>query len=255
MKLKNVFQRREVKYTMTFEQYKKLREAVEGLLTEDQYGLHTIYSLYYDTDDYAMIKKSIERPEYKEKFRVRSYGKPKIDGDVYLEIKKKVLGVVYKRRVASNYGGLSLEHIASNLERNCSDSSNSNNQIANEITYLFSNLTLKPKVLIAYDRRALFSPEDEDFRVTFDFNIRYDLDSLDFEDEDMTPLSPEVDVLMEVKSLGSYPMWFSRALSELGIFKASYSKYANVYKKIIYPLEKNRKFDEKLEEIGEKAYA
>ncbi|OFI46439.1 hypothetical protein BG262_05335 [Floricoccus penangensis] len=252
MKLKNVFQRQEVKYTLTFEQYEKLRVLLKDKLFEDQYGLHTIYSLYYDTDNFDMIRKSIEKPDYKEKFRIRSYGLPTADSNVYLEIKKKVNGIVYKRRVEQPYSALNLIDTYTALEN---PFQSKNSQVNREITYLFSRQVLEPKVLIAYDRKALYTPEDENFRVTFDFNIRYSLDELDFQEDGMKGVSPDVDVLMEVKSLASYPLWFSKALSDIGAFKASYSKYARVYKDFIVPRENFKELDRKIKEIGEKAYA
>ena len=226
MKLKNVFQRREVKYTMTYTTYENLRKAMDGHMQEDIYGLHTIYSLYYDTNDFSMIRHSIEKPDYKEKFRVRSYGSACDTSNVFLEIKKKVSGIVYKRRIEVPYISLADKHT---FKENQS-------QIGHEIAYIFDQHDLEPKVMIAYERRALYSEIDEEFRVTFDFNIRYSQEDFSFHDNaTMARVTPDIDVLMEVKALGSYPVWFSKALSQLGIYKTNYSKYANVYSRYILP--------------------
>ena len=48
-------------------------------MAEDQYGLHTIRNIYYDTECDELIRTSIEGPKYKEKFRIRCYGKPTYD--------------------------------------------------------------------------------------------------------------------------------------------------------------------------------
>jgi SPX domain protein involved in polyphosphate accumulation len=224
MKFQNVFERKEVKYTMTYDQYKTLREILGNQVTEDQYGLHTILSLYYDTPNFDMIQHSIAKPDYKEKFRVRSYGKALGDTPIYQEIKKKVNGIVYKRRVSQRYTDYS------------ENAPLTKSQIANEIGFMHRKYRgMAPKVLIAYDRRALFGTEDHDFRVTFDFNIRYRTDDLNLTDDAGARVSPEVDVLMEVKALGAYPLWFSEALSQVGLQKASYSKYAFVYQRYILP--------------------
>ena len=64
----------------------------------DEYGQHTILSLYYDTDDFRFIRHSMDKPKYKE-ISHPGYGVPSQDSLVFLEIKKKVNGIVYKRRV------------------------------------------------------------------------------------------------------------------------------------------------------------
>lgn len=232
MKLKNVFRRKEKKYALSMTQYAKLRESLSPYLSEDIHGLHTIISLYFDTDDYEMIRRSMEKPKYKEKFRLRSYGVPTEKSSVFLEIKKKVCGVVYKRRLASTYQE-SMQFLAK------SDSlpagTTTDKQILQEIEWLFARKQLTPKVMIAYDRIALFYAADEDFRITFDFNIRYRLEDLDITHGDYGELlAPEIEVLMEVKAIGAYPIWFSHLLSEQGIFQASFSKYAQVYQRYIY---------------------
>ena len=101
--LKNVFQRKESKYLMDLEMYESLRQALEPHLEEDEYGLHTIMSVYYDTEDFSLIRRSIEKPNYREKFRLRSYGVPTDQTTVFLEIKKKINGIVYKRRIDIAY--------------------------------------------------------------------------------------------------------------------------------------------------------
>lgn len=232
MKLKNVFRRKEKKYALSMEQYFKLRESLSSYMSEDIHGLHTIISLYFDTDDYEMIRRSMEKPKYKEKFRLRSYGVPTNESSVFLEIKKKVCGVVYKRRLASNYQE-SLQFLAKSDRLPASTTTDK--QIQQEIEWLFTRKQLSPKVMIAYDRIALFYAADEDFRITFDFNIRYRLEDLDITHGDYGELvAPEIEVLMEVKAIGAYPIWFSHLLSEQGIFQVSFSKYAQVYQRYIY---------------------
>ncbi|EOL44404.1 polyphosphate polymerase domain-containing protein [Enterococcus caccae] len=232
VKLKNNFQRKEKKYTLSNRQYRLLREKLQAFMKEDAYGLHTIISVYFDTKDYEMIRHSVNKPVYKEKFRIRSYGIPKEESNVYLEIKKKVSGVVYKRRVAMAYqkakGYIQHPH-ALKLE------ASKDQQIKQEIDWLLARKRLEPKVMIAYDRRALFTSENEDFRVTFDFNIRYRKENLTQAlNDEGERVAPEIDVLMEVKALGAYPLWFSEILTELEIYPTSFSKYAQTYQRYLY---------------------
>ncbi|MBP1045814.1 polyphosphate polymerase domain-containing protein [Enterococcus sp. BWM-S5] len=236
VKLKNCFQRREKKYKLSYEKYDRLVEKMNQHMQEDEYGLHTIISVYFDTDDFEMIRHSINKPVFKEKFRLRSYGVPQKDTNVFMEIKKKVKGVVYKRRVTLPY-----EEAGEFFETKRSAfkfSSSKDMQIKDEIDWLVLRRKLEPKVMIAYDRRAYFYPKDEDFRVTFDFNIRYRTENLDIASgADGERVAPEIDVLMEVKALGAYPLWFSELLGELEIYPASFSKYAQTYQRYLFSKE------------------
>ncbi|MBO0472797.1 hypothetical protein IGL98_001872 [Enterococcus sp. DIV0840] len=232
VKLKNSFQRKEKKYALTNTMYHQLREKLKPYMQEDEYGLHTIISIYFDTQDYEMIRHSIGKPVYKEKFRIRSYGIPKEESTVFLEIKKKVSGVVYKRRVALSY-----QSAKSYIQKPHSFKlkTTKDQQIKQEIDWLVARKRLEPKVMIAYDRRALFDSGNEDFRITFDFNIRYREEQLTHTlDDQGERVAPEIDVLMEVKALGAYPIWFSEILAELDIYPTSFSKYAQTYQRYLY---------------------
>ena len=79
-----VFERYENKYKLSPIQYEKVKREIEKKMRPDEFGETTICSLYYDTDNYRLIRRSIEKPEYKEKLRLRSYGFGK-DKKVFLE--------------------------------------------------------------------------------------------------------------------------------------------------------------------------
>ena len=78
-----VFNRYEKKYLMPESVYLALCERLKEQMSVDQYGLTTICNLYYDTPDDLLIRRSIERPKYKEKLRLRSYGIPEKDSVVF----------------------------------------------------------------------------------------------------------------------------------------------------------------------------
>ena len=73
MAYQSVFKRYELKYMLTAEQKNKVVEAMEPYMALDKYGRTTIRNIYYDTDNYRLIRHSIEKPAYKEKLRIRSY--------------------------------------------------------------------------------------------------------------------------------------------------------------------------------------
>ena len=227
-----VFERVEKKYLLTREKYNLLLEAIEPYMSADSYGKHTIGNVYYDTETYELTSRSIEGPKYKEKFRIRSYGIPKEQDKVFLEIKKKYKGVVYKRRVS-----MTLKEAEEYLEKGIKPKMQG--QILKEIDYFISFYKPVPKVYLAYDRVAYFGKQDKEVRITFDHNIRSRQENMSLSEGDYgPPLLDDYHYLMEVKVPGAMPLWLSRLLCELEIYPTSFSKYGNVYKQFILP---NRK--------------
>lgn len=224
--IQGVFKRYEKKYLLTTEKYEAVKAAIEEHMTQDIYGLHTICNLYYDTDTYELIRASIEKPVYKEKFRVRSYGIPNSDSPVFLEIKKKFKGVVYKRRIAAP-----LCDAMAYLNKSNPDAL-PRSQILNEIDYMLDRVKPEAKVYIAYDRIAYYGNEDPNLRVTFDTNMRYrDYDlELDKGDEGK-PILDEPLYLMEIKIPQVMPLWMTKILTENQVYPTSFSKYGTCYKK------------------------
>ena len=84
-----VFKRYKLKYVLTPAQYEAVLARAAARLRPDEYGRTAIQSLYYDTDDFRLIRRSIEKPEYKEKLRLRSYGLAGADDRVFLELDRK----------------------------------------------------------------------------------------------------------------------------------------------------------------------
>lgn len=219
-----VFERHEKKYRLTTEQYLLLLEKLSEYTKGDRYGRHTICSLYFDTDDYLLIRRSIEKPKYKEKFRLRSYGMPTPNSTVFLELKKKLDGVTYKRRIP-----LTLAE----AERYLKDGQapEKTGQILEEIDWFIKRYKTSPKVLLFYERIALYGIEDESLRITFDSDIRFRTKDLDFiHDDSGIPLLNDGERIMEIKIAGAFPIWLSRLLAELNIYPTSFSKYGIAYR-------------------------
>ncbi len=228
--VQKVFNRYEKKYLLTQQQYEAIRKRLEIYMEEDQYGLHIIRNIYYDTEDDELIRTSLEKPKYKEKFRVRCYGEPNAESDYFLEIKKKYKGIVNKRRVV-----MKPQEAKAYLENG--EKPKEQSQIFREVDYVWNHYQLIPKVYLAYDRIALFGKEDSEFRVTFDQNIRSRDFALTLEkDTETTQLLKDGYYIMEVKISNAMPLWFVKILTELEIRSTSFSKYGNVYRR---NLEKN----------------
>jgi hypothetical protein len=203
-------------------------EAMLPYMKLDDFGHTIIRNIYFDTDSFRLVRRSIEKPVYKEKLRIRSYKQADENNKVFVELKKKYDDVVYKRRESITLGD-ARQWIKNNT---CFPK---HTQIGREIDYFFKYYeTLAPKVFLSYEREAFYSLDGSDFRVTFDENIlareeelslAYDVWGEELIDDDK--------VLMEIKTSGGIPLWMTRVLSEQKIYKTSFSKYGTAYQNMI----------------------
>lgn len=225
-KTKNVFERYEKKYLLSTNQYQALLPIIEKNMQIDEYGKYRICNIYYDNESYDIIQHSLQKPDYKEKFRVRSYGRADSGSTVFMELKKKVCGIVYKRRCAVNKE-LSDEYIAHGIPKDAG-------QVMKEIDWAIEQNNLKPAAYIGYERTAYAGIENKELRVTFDFDIRYRDYDLDLAKGSYgEKVLDDGFVLMEIKIPGAMPLELSHVLSELEIFPTSFSKYGEAYKKFV----------------------
>ena len=233
----STFQRREVKFLMSMEQYEALLPMVHEHMNPDQYCLdgkeYGIFNLYYDTPDNLLIRRSIQKPYYKEKLRLRSYtSSADPDASVFLEVKKKVGGIVTKRRVTMTVA--EAEAYIDHREKPYFERFLAR-QIMKEFDIFLNRYdAIAPRQYISYQRSAFFGKDNPDFRLTFDRQIterRFDLSlrngsyGRQIIDEDQR--------LMAIKVPGAIPMWMSQALSELGIRRHSFSKYGRAYQRFV----------------------
>ncbi len=226
----SVFKRFEMKYLLSAQQRDLVLQVMAPYMKLDQYGRSAVRNIYFDTQDYLLIRRSIDRPIYKEKLRIRSYTTAQPDTTVFVELKKKYDRVVYKRRTSLTE--------AEAMDWLCGGKPCVKpNQISAEVDYFMDYYkTLHPTAFISYHREAYYAKDGSDFRVTFDDDILCRLDDLSLRaDAYGTPLLPEGKVLMEIKGTGGMPLWMAHFLSEQHIFKTSFSKYGTAYQKMIFP--------------------
>lgn len=231
MSYQAVFQRYEMKYLITRKQQETLLNIMQPYMALDQYGRTTINNIYYDTDNYRLIRRSIEKPAYKEKLRIRSYGRAADDSQVFVELKKKFNDVVYKRRISLPWSE-AVDWISGRTP--CSHKT----QISAEIEYFLEYYqTLHPTVLLSYEREAYYSLDGSDFRVTFDDHLLCRQQNLNLQSEIWgIPLMDDDRILMEIKCSGGIPLWMVHALSREHIYKTSFSKYGTAYQSVIFPM-------------------
>lgn len=218
------FERVEQKYLLDEKIYTELRKQLEGHASVDRYGESTICNIYYDTPDHKLVRASNEKPRYKEKLRVRSYGVPEKNSTVFVEIKKKFAGVVYKRRVDMTLA-------QSERFTRFGEKPNNNPQIEKELAYCFKRYDqLQPKLFLSYDRVAMNGIDDPSLRITFDSNVHYRDHTLDLSKGAWgKELLKKGERIMEIKMSGAMPMWLVKILDELKIYPASFSKYGAAY--------------------------
>ena len=219
----DVFRRRELKFLVDQQQRQSLELLLQEKMVPDKHGRNTICNLYYDTPDYRLIRRSLEKPVYKEKLRLRSYGDPVSGGDVFLEMKKKYKGVVYKRRVPMTVEAAQayMADPAARLEAG---------QIGREIDY-FKDFygQLRPSVYLSY-QRLRWKGIGNDLRVPMDWDLCYRTDDLDLR---LPPGGRDLlqpgEALVEIKSATAMPLWLVAFLSQQQIWQRSFSKYGKAY--------------------------
>ncbi len=228
--IKEVFNRYESKFKLNETTYLEIISEIDKHLECDEYSqnnsFYTISNIYYDTEDSYLIRTSLEKPTYKEKLRLRSYGQVKNNDIVFLEIKKKVAGLVNKRRIQ-----LELQAAENFIKtKNIPNSAQINLQVAKEIYYFLNRYQLKPTLYLSYERRAYFQKGNSDLRITFDKNIKARRHNLNlFHQCECYPILEENMYIMEVKSSTSIPLWLISVLSTKGVYKTSFSKYGTEY--------------------------
>lgn len=223
-----VFKRFELKYILTVEQHEQLKTHMNGHMIMDDFGRHDIHNIYFDTPDFLLIRRSMDKPEYKEKLRVRSYGDTTDQSSVFVEMKKKYAGEVFKRRLhvpkteAFDFllDGVPLKE---------------DTQIGRELDYFMGYYkNLVPAVALHYQREAYFCPADDNFRMTFDQNITVNTEQVSLRNSPSDlPVLDEGKILLEVKTSLGIPTWLMEFFAEHKIYKASFSKYGTAYEKYI----------------------
>lgn len=228
----NVFQRYEKKFILTQAQFDGIMSFVEKNMNYDPYCFqgqrYHLRNVYFDTIDHQLISSSLLKPDFKEKLRIRKYGKI---GDksnlLFLEVKRKVNGIVTKRRAS-----MTLEEIDAFMDDKVVPFRDTyyDKQILNELSYMTKIYDLRKSVFIEYDRLAFIDKLDPEFRVTFDENILTRNTDFNFESTagGVSLLMPG-QILMEVKVGDAMPLWFAKTLSRYKVYLGSFSKYGKAY--------------------------
>jgi len=218
----SIFKRLEIKFVLTPKQYADIYDIIKQNIPQDKFGEYFVQSVYFDTTNWDVVRASIEKPVYKEKLRLRCYNVSDVNSIIFLELKKKMHGVVYKRRISFPMSELHSKTVRDIVaQENC--------QISRELSFYLDTNPVSEKAHVSY-RRLAFA-DTIGLRVTFDSNIRFRTELLDYSHpEGGLPILKDKLVVMEIKTLGGMPMWLANALSAYNIFPTSFSKYGMGYK-------------------------
>lgn len=228
---KEVFSRKEEKYIISKSIYEEIiKECGEKVIADDyskDNSFYQICNIYYDTQDNNLIRTSLQKPQYKEKIRLRSYGTPNQNSKVFLEIKKKYKGCVNKRRTTFN---LKEAYRFANTGTISEIKDYMNNQIINELSYAIKIYKIIPKVYLAYKRQAFLGANNPEFRLTFDKDIIARRSDISLENGIFGErVITEDKMIMEVKYNERMPLWFIEILRHNNLQKTSFSKYGTEY--------------------------
>ena len=238
--MQNIFKRHEKKYIITREQCAFLQERLARHMVIDRGREYSVRNLYYDTENWDIIRESMENPLYKEKLRLRFYDHFNCESQGFFELKKKFDGIVYKRRIAFSLNKIKNLRIREILSK-------ADSQISREIGFFLNNREVIEKIFIAYKRTAYNGLQDKTLRVSFDKDIFFRLiPSGDFcqnliteyygSEEGCRILNKNC-LIMEIKTSGAIPLWLTSALSENKIFPVSFSKYGTCYAKYVFNIQ------------------
>ncbi len=228
----NTFERREKKILLDTALFSEIEERILDYFNPDPHNIdgkpYEICNIYFDNDNHDVIRHSVSKPFYKEKLRLRSYGTPTLESNVFFEIKRKMKKIGTKRRAI-----LPLSEVYDFLKSGDvpKDESYINRQVLSEIDYFIKTYDVKPMVYIGYIRNAYLGKDDPSLRLTFDRDIVTRHTDLQLEyGRYGEPLLPDGKLLMELKFSGGTPLWFARMMSDFGLTYEGFSKVGREFK-------------------------
>ncbi|TFD97092.1 polyphosphate polymerase domain-containing protein [Jeotgalibacillus sp. R-1-5s-1] len=225
-----IFNRFELKYLISIDEYYEMRSKLLERMTFDSYGnndgKYNIISLYFDSAERGIYYETKNKLSFRQKLRLRVYDRTSIEDQAFFEIKQKFKNVVNKRRTV-----LSLNDAYKLIKNKPNIFSKelppaSNTQILKEVIHFRNQYELEPDIIVSYDRQAFVGVNEPDLRVTFDYNLMtrdYDL-RLENGPYGHHFIHPDL-VVLEIKVSNSVPLWLSNIVSEMNLSRKSVSKF------------------------------
>jgi hypothetical protein len=215
--------RRELKYYISYSEYKILAHKLKKVLNMDKHCKgkpYFIRSLYFDTFNDKSLFEKMAGIEKRKKYRIRTYD---TKGSVIkFEIKNKTNNSILKESAF-----ITKEDAIQLQKGNLDILLKYNNPILNKVYVEFKKYPYHPVVLIDYLREA-YTYDINNIRITFDQLIKSRSSNIDLFGKDLylRPFLRSSMVVLEIKYDHTIPLWI-RQLFQIPYFKRSaISKYA-----------------------------
>lgn len=222
-----IFRRVEQKYLITVQQYEQLIEQMGDRMRNDKNGdngRYTVTSLYFDNPEKTIYFETKNKLKYRQKLRLRVYDDADKGSTSFFEVKQKHNKIVNKRRLLAPLSEI-YRYLTDDSE-DLSDYDTTNQQVLKEIHYFRKLYNLQPEMIVSYKRHALHGADDDNLRLTFDFDLKCRKDDLLLEHGPYGDnfIDPNL-VVLEVKVENSVPLWLTRLLQNLDCEQRSASKF------------------------------
>ena len=233
--------RYELKYLIPQWMAVQIRGFVRQYLELDEFGVgmpnfaYPIHSLYLDSDDWKIFWRGINGDKNRFKLRIRYYNDSN-KTPIFWEIKRRMKEVILKQRcgirrpfahhVVNGQLPAPSEMIAPNDP--------SEWKAIQEFLQLQYDLGASGKMDVAYDREAYVSAHNNEFRVTFDRNVRV---QTRFDQLLTTKMEnpfvctgngddPNDVVILELKFTERFPNWYRELVSSFNLMQTGAAKFA-----------------------------
>lgn len=230
----HVFNRFEIKFLLHYEQADEVRRTIMPYVTPDPHngarGFYPVFSVYYDSPEYACFWERMEGEKFRRKLRVRKYGDDSGD-DSYLEIKQRIDQTLQKRRTRGT-----AKEIMRELSGEVTCGALEDDSVMQEATYLVTRHIMTPQVAVGYNREAYFGLCEPGLRITFDRHLQYGKydDSMGFPVRLRHCFIPHYLQVLEIKFNDRVPTWICACLNSLNLQSRRVSKYCYAVNKAVY---------------------
>ncbi len=219
--------RYECKYLIGERRLSDLREFIRPFVRPDEHAptrgdpRYPICSLYLDSSSLALYRQTEEGNKNRFKLRIRSYADREED-PVWLEIKRRVNGVICKRRTRVERAA-----VRRWLRDGCSGPSPPGGLTATEFARLSRDIGALPRLRVRYQREAYQSAGGDPVRLTFDTEVAYSPSpgaALEY-GSGIWADTPVGSVILEVKFTDHFPSWVHSLIETFELDRQSVPKY------------------------------
>ncbi len=234
------FERYECKYIIPAALRQPIKDHIACYTRPDRYternpdGGYLITSLYLDTPYLSFHLAKSRKDLNRFKLRIRIYD-DQLDGPVFFEIKRKIKGIINKRRVMIRHRDWAAHMHGGDALRQDATTARDANAIE-EFLSLMDRWQAFPAVLVKYSREAYQGEIDDYSRVTFDSRLLCRRAS-DFRFAGGTVGWSAIDdptaverlysgVVLELKFANRAPLWMVDLVQRFGLQLRGFSKYS-----------------------------